>query len=107
MSVVRVRNDKIAHFQEMFFCTLLSVFDNMKSVKVITFLTLCFSNFCESKLCFDEGITWSSDGLLSFIPQILSPEECIKLCLEQDNCNGYTWHGQYNKRLRLELRSLK
>ena len=72
----------------------------MKSVKVITFLTLCFSTFCESKLCYDEGITWSSDGLLSFIPQILSPEECIKLCLEQDNCNGYTWHGQYNKRLR-------
>ena len=75
----------------------------MKSVKVITFLTLlCFFNFCESKLCFDEGITWSSDGLLSFIPQILSPEECLKLCLEEDNCNGYTWHGQYNKRLRLE-----
>ena len=96
ITVYSVHND-----QKMFICKLLLVFDNMKSAKVIVFLSLCFSNLCESKSCFDEGITWSSDGLLSFIPQILSTEECIKLCLEQDNCNGYTWHGQYNERLRL------
>ena len=101
ITVYSVRND-----QKMFICTLLLVFDNMKSAKVIVFLSLCFSNLCESKSCFDEGITWSSDGLLSFIPQILSTEECIKLCLEQDNCNGYTWHGQYNERLRLGKKNL-
>ena len=47
--------------------------------------------------CFKSGITWSTDGQLDFIPGVISVEDCVRICLETDNCKGYTWYGEIKR----------
>ena len=50
--------------------------------------------------CFNEGKTWSTDGQLDFIPGVTSVQDCVKMCFENNNCNGYTWYGDVSTRFK-------
>ena len=43
---------------------------------------------------FKAETTWSTAGELIAIDRIDSAVKCLKLCLEEENCQGFTWHGQ-------------
>ena len=49
--------------------------------------------------CIKSGTTWGSDGQIAFLPQIESVSACIEICIKEENCNGYTWHGEFSTRL--------
>ena len=51
--------------------------------------------------CFQEGSTWSTNGQLDFISNVLSVQDCIKMCLEIDDCKGYTWYGDLKRQVLL------
>ena len=62
-------------------------------------LTFCITDTLTTDQCFKEGTTWSTAGQISFIPQIESIQKCFEICMDEENCNGYTWHGKLNQRL--------
>ena len=49
--------------------------------------------------CFQEGSTWSTNGQLDFISNIFSVQDCVKMCLEIDDCKGYTWYGDLKRQV--------
>ena len=51
--------------------------------------------------CFQEGSTWSTNGQLDFISNVLSVQDCVKMCLEIDDCKGYTWYGDLKRQVLL------
>lgn len=38
--------------------------------------------------CFQEGNTWRTDGQLDFVPNIISLQDCAKICLQIEDCKG-------------------
>ena len=51
----------------------------------------------EENNCFKSGMTWSTVGELDFIPGVLSVQDCARICLENDKCEGYTWYGEIGR----------
>ena len=63
--------------------------------EVVIILAFCITHLV-AKLedCYDNGITWSSQDQIVVIPQVTSVNLCILHCIKNENCKGYTWHGQ-------------
>ena len=59
------------------------------------------SNANGNNKCFQEGSTWSTNGQLDFISNVLSVQDCVKMCLEIDDCKGYTWYGDLKRQVLL------
>ena len=66
---------------------------------VLAFL-FCIQNTANANgnnKCFKEGSTWSTDGQLDFISNVHSVQDCVKMCLQIDDCKGYTWYGDLKR----------
>ena len=60
-------------------------------------ITILFTLFHLSIIfgqCLQEGKTWSTEGELVGISGIPTLTECIKLCLQHENCEAFTWYGE-------------
>ena len=53
--------------------------------------------------CSISGKTWDNSGELSVIPNIVKHEKCIELCLDTNDCKGYTWFGLNKQRISTRL----
>merc|ERR1712156_964527 len=67
---------------------------------LIFFISTNFLSVLSSNSCFNEGKTWITDGQLDFIPGVTSAQDCVKMCFENNDCNGYTWFGDINVRFK-------
>merc|ERR1719270_2178869 len=73
----------------------------MSSFKVnVILISILSPSLVSSNNCFNEGKTWNTDGQLDFIPGVASVQDCIKMCFENNNCNGYTWFGDLSTRFK-------
>ena len=69
--------------------------------KLILAFLLCIhnTNANGNNKCFQDGSTWSTNGQLDFISNVLSVQDCVKMCLEIDDCKGYTWYGDLKRQV--------
>merc|ERR1712241_1392354 len=66
---------------------------NMASCNKVIVIFASLLSIVSSNNCFNEGKTWNTDGQLDFIPGVTSVQDCVKMCFENNACNGYTWFG--------------
>ena len=66
-------------------------------IRVIIVINFAYLVKSANKVCFQQDTTWSADGQLEAIPQVNSVQECFDLCLKNDECDGYTWYGNFQK----------
>ena len=69
------------------------------AVIILTLFIFYFARIKASSPCIKSGTTWSSDGQIAFFPEIQSDSTCIEICIAEENCNGYTWHGKFSTRI--------
>ena len=63
--------------------------------EVVIILTFCITHLAANvEDCYEEGMSWSSNDQIDIIPQVTSVNLCILHCIKNENCKGYTWHGQ-------------
>ena len=67
----------------------------------LLFLFIFGTYFANSLLitneCYEEGKTWSNEGDLEVIVNVMSVGDCLQNCLENEDCQGYTWYDHDGK----------